>query len=235
MLAQGPLTQLRAVYVEGGQSFEQRLPLFVGETELGSIRVGISTLLVRVALYEKVRPALLTALGSIVGAGLIGMLLAQLVVRPIHVIRSGLARLGRGETDVKVELPQDPELGELGDSFKAVSERLAADQSQLAGQRATLESVVGHLEDAVALFAPDGTLLFANPAMRGSLEDPTGAVSTLWAPNHPYRAIVQETIASREAHGPRTVKVPDAGDRLILTPEGWLRMDAIVLTLVRSR
>ena len=41
---------------------------------------------------------------------------------------------------------------------------------ELAGQRATLESVVEHLEDAVALFAPDGTLLFANPAMRASLD-----------------------------------------------------------------
>ena len=63
------------------------------------------------------------------------MLLAQLVLRPIHVIRSGLARLGRGELDVDVDLPHDSELGDLGDSFKAVSARLAADRTQLAGQR----------------------------------------------------------------------------------------------------
>src|SRR6185437_3369131 len=107
------------------------------------------------------------------------MLLAQLVVRPIHVIRSGLARLGRGEIDVKVDLPAEAELAGLGDSFKAVSERLAADQTQLAGQRATLESVVEHLEDAVALFAPDGTLLFANPAMRASFDGTGTTLSTL--------------------------------------------------------
>ena len=43
------------------------------------------------------------------------------VLRPIHVIRSGLAQLGRGELDVNVDLPKDSEFGDLGDSFKAVT------------------------------------------------------------------------------------------------------------------
>ncbi len=99
------------------------------------------------------------------------MLLAQIALRPIHVIRSGLARLGRGELDVSVDLPGDAELAELGDSFKAVTARLAADRTALAGQRATLESVVESLEDAVGLFDANGSLLFANPAMRTALGD----------------------------------------------------------------
>jgi signal transduction histidine kinase len=217
LVTQGPIAQARAVYVEGGRTFEQRLPLFVDQTEIGSIRVGVSTLLVRDALSRLMRRALYTAFGAILGASVVAMLLAQIVLRPIHVIRSGLARLGRGEVDVNVDLPQDSELTELGDSFKAVSARLAADRTQLAGQRATLESVVEHLEDAVALFALDGTLLFANPVMRTSLGEAKGTLSGLLAADHPYRALVEESIATREPRGPQAVQAPEAGERLVLT------------------
>ncbi len=119
------------------------------------------------------------------------MLLAQVTLRPIHVIRSGLARLGRGELDVKVDLPEDAELAELGDSFKAVSARLAADRTALAGQKATLESVVDTLEDAVALFGPTGCCCSptrrCGPSLTGHDGRPRGAC---FAADHPYRAIV---------------------------------------------
>ena len=120
-------------------------------------------LLIRAEFNESVRTPLLWAAVALAGSIFVAMLLAQLIVRPIHVIRSGLARLGRGELDAGVDLPTGADLADLGDSFKAISARLAADRTELAGQRATLESLVDVLEDAVALFSTDGTLLFANP------------------------------------------------------------------------
>ena len=101
------------------------------------------------------------------------IVLAQLFLRPIHVIRSGLTRLGRGEFGVKLDLKQDDEFGELGTFFNAVSAQLSADRSQMAGQVANLESAVELLEDAVAIVNPKGALLFANPAFRSLL--PTAA------------------------------------------------------------
>ena len=97
------------------------------------------------------------------------MLLAQLLLRPIHVIRSGLTRLGRGEFGVRLDLDQHDEFGELGTFFNTVSAQLSADRSQMAGQVANLESAVEHLEDAVGIVSPRGELLFANPAMRALL------------------------------------------------------------------
>ncbi len=204
LLKAGPIAQASAMYTPGGRAYQYRLPLLLGTTEFGSIRVGVSTLLIR----EEFETALTTPLSAVVlvlvGATLLAMLLAQLVLRPIHVIRSGLAKLGRGELDVDVDLPQDSEFGDLGDSFKAVTARLAADRTQLAGQRATLESVVEHLEDAVALFGPDGALLFANPAMRASFDGTGTTLSTLMSAGHPYRALVDATTrtARRTARRP---------------------------------
>ena len=96
----------------------------------------------------------------------VSMLLAQLILRPIHVIRSGLTRLGRGESGVRLDIDQDDEFGELGTFFNTVSAQLSADRSHMAGQVAHLESAVEHLEDAVAIVSPKGDLLFANPAAR---------------------------------------------------------------------
>ena len=105
------------------------------------------------------------------------MILAQLLLRPIHVIRSGLTRLGRGEFGVRLDLNQQDEFGELGTFFNTVSAQLSADRTQMAGQVANLESAVEHLEDAVAIVSPKGQLLFANPAMRALIPGASAGAS----------------------------------------------------------
>jgi signal transduction histidine kinase len=216
LLAAGPLAQAQAIYTPQGKLLEYRSkPLLVGNSELGTIRVGVSTLLIRQTLVEQMQTPLITTAAAILVASFVAMLLAQVTLRPIHVIRSGLARLGRGELDVKVDLPADTELAELGDSFKAVSARLTADATALADQKATLESVVEALEDAVALFGPTGCLLFANPAMRPSLRATSGDLTQVFADGHPYRAIVKNALSSRVASAPTTVHIPGGGERLV--------------------
>jgi signal transduction histidine kinase len=218
--ARGPIAQLRAIYTPGGRTFEIAQPLTIGSTELGSIRVGVSTLLVRDYLADRLFAPIVTAGIIMGGAVLVAILLARVVLRPIHVIRSGLDRLGRGEVDVDVELPADTELRQLGDSFKQVTARLAADRTELAGQRA-LESVVDRLEDAVALFSPDGALLFSNAAMRpgiGEAGDPADAtIDRLWPADHPYRAAVARALAGEATEAPIQVQVPGGGERLVIT------------------
>ena len=212
------IDKLRTIYTM--QELEYTEQLLPG-LNLGSIRIGISSVLLRSAFHNRVWDVLLTNVGILIGASLVAMLLGQIVLRPIHVIRGGLARLSRGELDVNVDLPADRELGDLGDSFRQVTARLAAGQTELAGQKATLESVVDRLEDAVALFAPDGTLLFANPAMRPSFTGPMGTVRTLLPVGHPYRTAVESALSAGadrigEAPTPVAVEVPGAGERLIL-------------------
>ena len=118
----------------------------------------------------------------------------------------------------------DAELSDLGDSFQQVTARLAADRTERAGQRA-LESVVDQLEDAVALFGPDGTLLFSNAAMETALglpaettqdPPPDATLQSLLPADHPYRVAVERALAGR-ASRPAPVQVPGRGERLVLT------------------
>jgi signal transduction histidine kinase len=56
-------------------------------------------------------------------AVVVAVLLAQVVVRPIHVIRSGLSRLGRGDLAATLDLKGE-EFKELGDVFASLSSQL---------------------------------------------------------------------------------------------------------------
>ena len=154
LLERGPVSQLRAIYADGGRTLEIRKPLLMGTAEFGSIHIGVSTLLVQRDLNQSLGPALVTVVVILVGASLVAMLLAQLLLRPIHVIRSGLTRLGQGEFGVVVNLPQRDEFGELGDFFNTVSARLSADRPSPA--QPLLGTGEDPLEDAVAIVSPAG-------------------------------------------------------------------------------
>ena len=230
LLARSSFDQLREIYSEEGRTLEVRQPLLMGSAQFGSIRIGVSTLLIRRELDAALRPALITAIVALLVATFVAMLLAQLLLRPIHLIRTGLTRLGKGEVGVTLDLPQQDEFGELGTFFNAVSAQLSADRTALAGEKAKLESAVEHLEDAVAIFNPDGELLFANPAMRATLPDtPCGrSLDDVLPTGHPYRAMVEETLSSHESRGPvaafltpasadRSQEAGVGGERLIMT------------------
>jgi signal transduction histidine kinase len=202
--AAGPYEKLKEIYTGDGRTLEVRETLKRGDEEFGSIRIGVSTLLMRRQLDDMFWDALFTVAAALAISVFVAGVFAQLLLRPIHVLRSGLTRLGRGEFGVRLDLPPGDEFGELGDFFNTVSQQLSADRSLLAGQKANLQTAVEHLEDAVALFNPSGELLFSNPAMQPTLPaDAIGrALQGLLPTGHPYRTLVEETLATRRSRGP---------------------------------
>jgi signal transduction histidine kinase len=231
LLARPALSQLRAVYSSQGQNLEVRQALRIGDREIGSIRIGVSTLLIRDDLSKSLRPTIVAALVALTLGVFTASLLAQLILRPIHVLQSGLSRLGRGEFGVRLNLDQDDEFGDLGTFFNTASAQLSADRTQMAGQVANLESAVEHLEDAVAVVSPKGDLLFANPALRTLLPGAATGQSlyALIAPGHPLRRLFDETLSTRQPRGPVSLMLrtstsddearrgSELGERLMLT------------------
>ena len=210
--------QLKVIYSREGQILEVRQPMILGEQAFGSIAIGVSTLLMRQELTASLQPAFYTAIVALVISVLVAGVLAQLLLRPIHVLRSGLTRLGKGEFGVTLDLPPGDEFAELGAFFNNVSQQLSADRSLLAGQKANLQSAVEHLEDAVALFNPAGELLFSNPAMQPVLPpDAIGrSLRGLLPLGHPYTQIVEETLATRRSRGPMQARLDTSDDDLLV-------------------
>ncbi len=122
LVAASGYEQVRAVYTEG-RTLEWRQPLSLGDEPFGEICIGLSTILIRQELDRSLVPAGLAVGLALIIAVSVAMLLAQVVLRPIHVITSGLTRLGRGELDKPLDL-RDEEFRDLGDVFDQVSAQL---------------------------------------------------------------------------------------------------------------
>jgi signal transduction histidine kinase len=198
LLARNLYEQLSAIYSD--RTFEVSEPLLLGRDQIGAIRVGLSMLLVRSEIRRALGPAAVTALLALVVATVVASGFAQWLLRPIAILRTGLARLGKGETGVKLDLPTDEEFGELGRSFETVSATLAAARST--------ESMVDRLEDAVAVYSDRGELLFANPAMREVLGVARPGSSARALPEaHPYRPLLLRALDDRTTQGPEHVIV----------------------------
>jgi signal transduction histidine kinase len=208
----GAIALLETVYSD--RAFEIRQPLIFREQEFGTIKIGISTLLVQGELKAAFRVAAQNALLALVLSTLVAMVLAQWMLRPIHVIQSGLTRLGQGELDVRLELPEGDEFKDLGSSFAAISAKLSESRDKSSSSPNDFESVVDSLEDAVALFSPDGKLIFCNPAMGSVLPQFAASQSRQLADmapaGDPIRALVDRTLAAHQAQGPVTVPAGEA-------------------------
>ncbi len=114
--------QVRAVYAEG-RTFEWRQPLALDDEPFGEICIGLSTIFVQQELRTPLLSAGVAVSLALLIAVAVAMALAQLVLRPIHVITSGLSRLGRGEIGTRLDL-RDEEFRDLGDVFDQVSAQL---------------------------------------------------------------------------------------------------------------
>jgi signal transduction histidine kinase len=213
LLKAGPVQQLQTV-TSSDQTYEVRQQLLAGDEEFGSIRIGVSMIFVK----DELKIALRTAGGSILAAliisSLVAMLLAQWMLRPIHVIQSGLTRLGRGELDVSLDLPGE-EFRDLGSSFEAVSAQLSAVREKpLPSASTDLESVMENLEDAVALFSPSGEVIFTNAAMKALLEEHGN--------NPTMRGLIDQTLAGRKSVGPVPIRTDSADANADAPPEHLL-------------
>ena len=220
-----PWTQFSVVYSD--RILEISLPIRDDRqnTDFGEIRVGVTTTLIRSEVRKAVSATIGAILVALIASSLVAMLLSQWMLRPIHVIQSGLSRLGRGELDVKLDL-EEQEFRDLGNSFDAISAQLSAmgrgvkpDQpggELRPGSATDLESVMDNLEDAVALFSPRGELIFANKSM-DALQLRT--LDTL-PPDSAVRQVVERTLAGRKSQGPISIAgldPADATERLLMT------------------
>ena len=120
----------------------------------------MSTILVRRDLNQSLGPAAIAVGVSLLIAVAVAMLLAQIVLRPIHVIQSGLSRLGRGDLGATLDL-RDEEFRDIGDVFDRVSAQLRA-AAPAAGERANFASLSSNV-DFLGRITKDVTHKVKNP------------------------------------------------------------------------
>lgn len=151
------LQKTRAIYTEGGTTREVRVPLVLdagtGAQDFGVIRVGVTTLLLRDEVEKSLAPALMTTGVLLLAAVLLSTAFTRWTLRPILLLRAGMARLGQGDTGVTLDFAQQDEFADLGESFNVVSARLAREHADGEVSRAALSrrlAALGRVSSGIA-------------------------------------------------------------------------------------
>ncbi len=216
------LSRFSALYT-AGRTYETVLPMTLNDRLFGSIRLGVSTTLLRREVTGSLQQSLAVAAVALPLAWLAAMVLAQLTVRPIRAIVGQVDRIRRGEPPeaTPVTLGGD-EFQELSSQLTRLGRELQADRLSTLSEKAHLQGVVDQLEDGVIFLNPERHILFFNRAAEAmvgrSLEQTVGLpIHEVLDPAHPLLPFVDQVLAGSGGIRNATVVVPhDGRDREFL-------------------
>jgi PAS domain S-box-containing protein len=193
--------------------FEAQLPMRLGDRPFGTVRVGVSTSLLREEVAHAVIRGLALAAGALVVAVGVGLGAGRVLLESLRKIAQGMERLARGEYGATVDLTRDDELGELAARLNQLGERVQVDQSQWQSEKARMEGILNSLEDAVVFLNGKREIVFCNQAAEAllgwRLEAMVGQrLEVLLPGDHPLVALVAELFENGSERRNVAVKVP---------------------------
>jgi len=116
-----------------------------------------------VAMHRVVGIAtLLTILAALVLSGF----LSSLTSRPLLDMATAAARIGRGESSVRIPVSAHDEVGKLARVLNDMSERIEQQMLRLSSEKQQLDTILRGMGEGVMVTSPDGVISLVNPAFR---------------------------------------------------------------------
>jgi PAS domain S-box-containing protein len=183
----------------------------------GRLHIGISAAALRQELRSPIRNNLIIGLLAILCAAVVAISSANLLLRPLEAIATGIDRIGmEGEaTGIQpATLPKDDVLTGVTTRLKQLSERLAGERTELELMRGRLRQVISHLEERLLLINRDGRVILASPDAEQILGlydvELTGLpIDESLGANHPLVETVERAFSERKSIARTTLHIPD--------------------------
>src|ERR1700730_3811938 len=209
------LSRFSALY-NAGRTYETALPVTLNDRFFGSIRLGVSTTLLRREVTASLQQSLAVAAVALPLAWLAAMVLAQLTVRPIRAIVGQVDRIRRGEPIEATPVVGGDEFQELSAQLSRLGRELQADRLSTLSEKAHLQQVVDQLEDGVIFLNPERRILFFNRVAETvvglSLEQTVGLpIHEVLDPTHPLLPFVDQVVSGAAGIRNATVVLPQDG------------------------
>src|SRR5262245_44790667 len=193
-----PVSRFRELYA-GARTYEAALPLTLNGAPFGSIRLGVSTTLLRRELGAALRQSLTLAGIALPLAWVAAMILARLTLRPVRALASEVDRIRRGEFSAEPAAAGGDEFQELSVQLQRLGREMHADRIATLSEKAQMQNVVDQLEDGVIFLSREMHILFFNKAAEEvvgrPLEQAVGQPLTEVLPtSHPLRPLVESAL-----------------------------------------
>lgn len=172
----GWLPQLEAI-LGRERIYEVRLPIVLGTSQLGAIRVGVDTALVRAALAGRIHSVLLVALLVVVLATVLALAFADLALSPLNAVSAQLDRAERGEGEPgPVAARYGAEYGQVSSKIERLGRQIQDARQVYSSLRESVSQVLEGLEEGVVLFGPEGQAVMASAAAQRFLGRPAEGI-----------------------------------------------------------
>ena len=148
------------------------------------------------------------------------------VTRPVHALVGGARAIARGEFDVDVRVPSDPDLGLLVTTFRDMAQSIRRQQNDLRHERDRLQTLLENINAAVVVLG-DGTEVTAgNVAARklfGETVEFPDEIREFLA-QHSRRAAESKEVELNVGDGSRTFRVslvplPDSDEEMLIAED----------------
>jgi signal transduction histidine kinase len=215
LLSLDPLRRFAALS-RSGKIYEVTLPFSLNAQPFGSIRLGLSTTLLRRELNASLTRGLALAGVALPVAWIVAMGLTNLALKPIRRITQEMERLRRGEFEVSRDLGREGEFKELASQLQLLGKQLQSDRLQMLSEKAQLQQVVDQLEDGLIFLSQDRRVLFFNKAAELIVGKPVAqvlgwSVGDLLEPWHPLRTILEREGTQGVGVRNATISLPHEG------------------------
>jgi PAS domain S-box-containing protein len=207
------LSQLWALG-QGHRILEVNVPFEVDGAPFGSVRVAISTLLLKEEISGAIARNVLFATGAVLAAFAASFYLANRLLAPIEMLRRELGRFDPGDGEPPLDLRNEADVSRVAEFFATMSRKLSDERSWRENESGWLSTMLGGLSDAVLVVNEEGQVLSLNRAAEKLLERPRDellgkTIHDLVATDHPVARVVRKALAEGESILPTNVRIGD--------------------------
>ncbi len=216
LAGQSAYVQLYRVFF-GPRVYEYRKHLTEDDSIPGELRIGVSADTMRREALSPIATNLFIGMFAILGATLVAITSANLLLRPLKAISTSIERIESGaapEPQPKVNLPRDHAVTGVTTRLRQLGERVAGERSELEIMRGRLRQVISHLEERLLLINREGRVILASPdaerllgikdnEITGSpIDESLGAI-------HPLVGLIDQAFTERHSITRAAMSVPD--------------------------
>ena len=164
LLQAGLSQQLRVLYGKP-RVYEFVLPLDLGGSPLGDVRVGLSTIFLSNQVTPELRTAALLSGLAILLATISAGVLSFRLLRPLETISANVDRLARGEFPMSLELQRKDEWGILSSKLNLLGEQMRGEKEAFVALKDNIDQLLSNLTDGMLLFDHEDRLVLSTPAV----------------------------------------------------------------------
>lgn len=200
----------------GPSTYEYSESINPAENVPGTLHIGISSNFIRAELRSPIETNLLIGLLAVIGAAIVSIASANLMLKPLEVISTSIDRLNLGEGEplaTETPLPHDQVVSGVTARLRQLGERMAGDRSELEIMRGRLRQVISHLEERLLLINREGRIILASPDAEDLLD--TGGHELTGLPideclgaSHPLVQLVERSFTERRSIPRTSMDVP---------------------------